>query len=172
MTRTCSVDGCGRKHLSLGYCSTHYQRLRRHGDPRIVAYATGLRGQTAINAAKTHCNRGHEFDTANTRHDAQGHRHCRACHRDRAREMAAGYRAAGLRFDGKPFAPHDYETPTDHAEYTVAAVADVLAAGTSLVYLADVYEAQARRNLATWTPDADYIAAAAAWRGDELSVAA
>ena len=31
---TCSVDGCGRPRRTLGYCNTHYQRLRTHGDVR------------------------------------------------------------------------------------------------------------------------------------------
>ena len=28
----CSVEGCGRKKLSKGYCSAHAQRWRKHGD--------------------------------------------------------------------------------------------------------------------------------------------
>lgn len=29
--RTCSADGCNRRHDSHGYCSMHLKRLRRHG---------------------------------------------------------------------------------------------------------------------------------------------
>lgn len=29
----CSVDGCGKSHYGRGFCSAHYQRFRRHGDP-------------------------------------------------------------------------------------------------------------------------------------------
>lgn len=31
--RTCDVPGCGRGHYSKGYCSPHYQRWRKSGDP-------------------------------------------------------------------------------------------------------------------------------------------
>lgn len=30
-TRTCSIDGCERKHEAHGWCSMHYQRWKRHG---------------------------------------------------------------------------------------------------------------------------------------------
>lgn len=30
---TCAVDGCARPVLSRGWCSLHYQRWQRHGDP-------------------------------------------------------------------------------------------------------------------------------------------
>lgn len=30
---TCVVDGCDKSVLSRGYCSAHYQRLLKHGDP-------------------------------------------------------------------------------------------------------------------------------------------
>lgn len=33
ITRTCSIDGCDRPHLSRGWCTTHYWRWRNHGDP-------------------------------------------------------------------------------------------------------------------------------------------
>ncbi|MER7813856.1 HNH endonuclease [Streptomyces sp. NPDC096153] len=36
-------------------------------------------GHTAINAAKTHCVRGHRFDAENTRWSSNGYRVCRAC---------------------------------------------------------------------------------------------
>jgi hypothetical protein len=37
--RACSVENCGKKHFSLGYCNTHYYRFKRNGDP------SRLRGQ-------------------------------------------------------------------------------------------------------------------------------
>ena len=35
-TRTCTVDGCERKHYAHGYCSMHGYRVKRHGRPDIV----------------------------------------------------------------------------------------------------------------------------------------
>jgi hypothetical protein len=32
--RTCSIEGCGRKHMARGWCSTHYERWRRTGSPQ------------------------------------------------------------------------------------------------------------------------------------------
>ena len=29
----CKVGDCGSKHVALGFCSKHYERNRRHGDP-------------------------------------------------------------------------------------------------------------------------------------------
>lgn len=34
--RTCSVDGCGKKHKAKGYCIAHYLRFKRYGDPTKV----------------------------------------------------------------------------------------------------------------------------------------
>lgn len=31
--RTCSVEGCDRRHYGRGWCNTHYQRWYFHGDP-------------------------------------------------------------------------------------------------------------------------------------------
>ena len=40
-------------------------------------------------AARTHCPQGHEYDESNTYRNADGHRACRACKRERARERRA-----------------------------------------------------------------------------------
>lgn len=39
--RLCTIDGCGKKHSSRGWCSTHYNNWRMRGDPNSV----GSRGQ-------------------------------------------------------------------------------------------------------------------------------
>lgn len=33
--RTCSIPGCGSKMLARGWCSKHYQRWKRMGDPEM-----------------------------------------------------------------------------------------------------------------------------------------
>lgn len=47
-------------------------------------------GFSAVNAAKTHCDAGHEFNATNTYVDPEGYRHCRTCRRaaDRRRRPA------------------------------------------------------------------------------------
>lgn len=34
--RTCSINGCERKHDARGWCSTHYSRWRQGGDPTRI----------------------------------------------------------------------------------------------------------------------------------------
>jgi len=43
--KICSVDGCGLKHDSHGYCSTHAHRFRKYGDPLLggAPYASAKR---------------------------------------------------------------------------------------------------------------------------------
>lgn len=32
----CSIAGCSKPHLARGWCSTHYARWRKHGDPLVT----------------------------------------------------------------------------------------------------------------------------------------
>jgi hypothetical protein len=61
-------------------------------------------GPSARNARKTHCKRGHPFDTANTHVDPRGGRTCRACKRqavhDRGEAARRRARRAARRGDG------------------------------------------------------------------------
>ena len=29
----CTLDGCGKEHKAYGYCTGHYQRFKKYGDP-------------------------------------------------------------------------------------------------------------------------------------------
>jgi hypothetical protein len=67
----------------------------------VTSRVNTLRGQSvpAVNAAKTHCAAGHEFDLLNTYWPPGGGRACRICRRehqrDRDRKRRARARAAG-----------------------------------------------------------------------------
>lgn len=37
---TCTIEGCAEIHYSLGYCLSHYRKLKRHGDPLAHAAKT------------------------------------------------------------------------------------------------------------------------------------
>lgn len=41
--RVCSIDGCEKKHYGRGWCSAHYQRWMRHGDPLAGTPSRGVR---------------------------------------------------------------------------------------------------------------------------------
>lgn len=43
MIRACSVGDCPHQYLASGYCSKHYQRWKRHGDPSVVKPTGGAR---------------------------------------------------------------------------------------------------------------------------------
>lgn len=34
--RTCSVKGCAGKHRARGFCTLHYDRFKRYGDPHTL----------------------------------------------------------------------------------------------------------------------------------------
>jgi HNH endonuclease len=42
--RTCSIEGCGRKHLAKGLCQTHYLRMYKHGSLDSLT----MRGASAL----------------------------------------------------------------------------------------------------------------------------
>lgn len=65
----------------------HLCRNRRCVNPKhlepVAARVNTLRGESfaAVNAAKTHCAKGHAFDEHNTRRTKSGNRVCRSCNR-------------------------------------------------------------------------------------------
>lgn len=77
----------------------HLCRVRHCVNPAHLEPVTNrentMRGEnfTAVNAAKTHCKRGHEFDEANT-YLWRNSRICKQCRRDYAREFKSRKRDA------------------------------------------------------------------------------
>lgn len=39
--KLCNIKGCGSKYYSMGYCSKHYRRWQRHGNPLMVLERSG-----------------------------------------------------------------------------------------------------------------------------------
>ena len=44
----CTVPGCGSPFCALGFCSKHYQRFKKHGDPLVRAFGRGKPQKVAI----------------------------------------------------------------------------------------------------------------------------
>lgn len=71
-----------------GTTQTERRRIRRYGSTQGVP-----EGMAAINAAKTHCKRNHEFTLENTRW-SNGHRSCRTCYNQWLRDRRRAARQA------------------------------------------------------------------------------
>lgn len=52
--RTCSVDGCDAPAWRVGWCGTHYQRQRRHGD-LFTHIPVGHRGHPLTDCTCARC---------------------------------------------------------------------------------------------------------------------
>lgn len=44
MSKICSVEGCGKKYRSKGFCDKHRQRFEKYGDPHITKRAENGKG--------------------------------------------------------------------------------------------------------------------------------
>jgi hypothetical protein len=69
-----------------------------HLEP-VTSRINALRGfgQGGLNARKTHCPQGHEYDTENTGRDRNGNRYCRTCNKARSRARTRAMREASWR---------------------------------------------------------------------------
>jgi hypothetical protein len=79
---------CNPRHLGAGTQAENLREARARGRHRNL--------QAEANAAKTHCVRGHEFDSANTYVTGDGRRQCRQCIRIRGQAFARGARGPPL----------------------------------------------------------------------------
>jgi lambda repressor-like predicted transcriptional regulator len=51
--RVCTIDGCDKLVRARGWCSKHYQRWQRHGDPSVyVGRNQGLRSDAARHGSR------------------------------------------------------------------------------------------------------------------------
>lgn len=78
---------CHRGHL-FDEQNTQFRTMRNGNQARVCRECRRLkwRREHPRQEPKTHCPQGHEFTEENTRINANGHRVCRTCSRDRARE--------------------------------------------------------------------------------------
>lgn len=89
---TCSVDDCGKTGYARGWCRTHYDRWRTHGDPRKILRAVAQPASKVLAAGEKVCTRCNilrpldDFGVERSRKDGR-QRHCRACRRDGTREL-------------------------------------------------------------------------------------
>lgn len=51
MSKKCTVTNCNRPHYGKGYCSMHYQKWKRYGDP-VNIYICMSRVMHIVNAMK------------------------------------------------------------------------------------------------------------------------
>jgi hypothetical protein len=55
--RICSVEGCARKHEAKGFCSLHYQRVKRTGDAIKTTNICSVEGCVLKHLAKGFCDK-------------------------------------------------------------------------------------------------------------------
>ena len=61
---TCSIDGCGNPAESRGWCTRHYARWRRHGDPEHLAISERGSGHVGNGGYKIISRPGHPVSFA------------------------------------------------------------------------------------------------------------
>lgn len=88
MGRTCSQEGCEKKHWAKGLCQSHYrQRARRAVDPEVGTRKPGRKpvsikvpGASRSKSTDTHCPQGHPWSEHTEHIDTKtGKRICRYC---------------------------------------------------------------------------------------------
>jgi len=51
--KTCKVDDCNNKHFGKGYCSKHYQRYKKYGDPLYLKIKHNAHGKASTSEYHT-----------------------------------------------------------------------------------------------------------------------
>ena len=68
MSKVCKIKGCERLHWSKGWCSAHYQRWRKHGDPGDVIVLPACNVSDSQFCSIEHCEKIHYSQGYCTRH--------------------------------------------------------------------------------------------------------
>lgn len=86
-------EGLLLDHVKARGCAYRHCANIAHLEP-VTWRENTLRGESfaAVNAVKTHCPHGHEYDLLNTYRKTDGGRDCRACNREAVRRYKARLR--------------------------------------------------------------------------------
>lgn len=101
--KVCSIEGCGLKHVSRGYCRTHYYRFKRYGDPTVIKQVQSKNNTT-----------GCLVEGCENKHDAKGY--CKFHYRkfDRygdplyEKKTTCSIEGCGKKIEGKSFCQMHY----------------------------------------------------------------
>lgn len=82
---TCSIETCDSPVRSRGWCRSHYEKWRRHGDPEAVVKMGGNRNRPPVLPTRlcTDCNEIKPIDEYYVTSKGWTYRYCKACHKDR-----------------------------------------------------------------------------------------
>lgn len=50
--RRCTIDGCGKRHVARGWCTAHYQRWKKYGDPNVSVRVDKQSGVCAVDGCE------------------------------------------------------------------------------------------------------------------------
>lgn len=75
----CSVDNCGKKIHSKGYCQAHYRLFKKYGIPEVLPKEKRKKPGPKPLPKVDMCSRGHLFEEGSYSINARGHRICKQC---------------------------------------------------------------------------------------------
>jgi hypothetical protein len=157
--RTCSVDGCGGKHLAKGFCRAHYLRVYKHGSLEKLT----MRGESVIARIMAKVQilpNGCWVFTGCITENGYGHirlegrmRHTHAVtYEDKYGPIPDGLEPDHFYCDNKVCCNPDHVKPVTHQENVARAVAQSPAWGVAALPPAERHERAKRAAAARWHP--------------------